>query len=578
MKKLSKLIKQNYLLIIILLSYWFLVLLLVENPSLDSIMENLFPFFFHIALFYFIFITFLGLSLTHHIITIRKINLKAIILSVLSFCVGLLARFQVFFPFFERSILVVWVLDAAKHLNFQVSGPLGKSIILSFIKGGNRLYGLSLLVKFSFIFLPKTADAILIVNMVLGSLAPILMYYLAKELFKEKRISIFVSIFLFLCPSYLFISSTESYTAPAIFFSILSFTFLFKFFKTKKTLHLIISLLALCLTIFMRLEYILVIIPYFISFLYNYRKKLSSKHIYIIIIFLFLILPHSFGLLKDYSVSGKDIYLHGKVLQDDNWIKGFSSNYLRLGMQNFIPNLKVLFSNSKILIIPIILSMFAIPFVYKKYRKQFVFISSYFWTFFLAYTFMHREGFSNSGLKYITSLIIPITLLASYGLFQLNKIIKSIANKRISTIFTIIILSLFIYHSITEINELVVQNIQNPYVTEYRLLKKANLDIDKNCRLICNGRDCMLSAAYEFNARPLKVYDWGDFEKLQNQDPENCDYFYIGYFDINMDQTEKMQRVYDIKKLRNDLELRSFMQIYNSSIDNQRKIFLYKKD
>jgi len=414
-------------------------------------------------------------------------------------------------------------------------------------------------------------------NIIMGSLAPILFFYLTKELFRDKKLPLTASILLFISPTYLFISSTESYTAPALFYAIITFLFLFKFFNKNQLNYLVISLLALALTIFMRQEYILVLIPYFITFFSYNNKKIPTNQLFLIGLLLLILVPYSSELMHYYSNTGYDKFLHGKVIQTEDWITSFGKNYIKLGSENLLPNLKTLFSNQCILLANVFLALCAIPFIIKKHKKQFIFISAYFGTFFLAYTFMHTEGFHNSGLKYITGLLIPVILLSSYCINTVANKIQKKGGKNAALFVRILILSVILICSIVSVIDMAGNNSGAYYVREYQTLKNLDYKINTSCTPICNGRDCIFPSAFDFRQKHIAITSLGRLKMLLESNNSNCYYFYIGYIDEQSDKNEGNKRIYDIEKLTLELTNNSFQLILEKEIRNEKKIYLFER-
>jgi hypothetical protein len=280
--------------------------------------------------------------------------------------------------------------------------------------------------KFGWIFIHKifsfftgtTLKEIYLPNILLGSLTPIIIFLLTYLLFRRRMIAIISTLLFAISPIFLRISSTVSYTAPAIFFSMLTFLFLFLYLKKNQSIKfLITSLLSLYITIQTRTEYILLIPLFFITFLAFNRKENYPKNL--LIIFFIFLTPYLLSMfIHYYYFKIDDPYVQGALIDKKNLVNSLIQNWIRIGKINFFKNLEILISGEKILQFNLLFGILGSMICLKRWKKEFVFLGSYFLIFFFAYTFLHSGGFFQYGGsdKYIPTLLPPIIIFSSIGI------------------------------------------------------------------------------------------------------------------------------------------------------------------
>jgi len=478
------------------------------------------------------------------ILQIKKIKYKRILIPIAVILIGFLIRIHIVKLGFIRPIRATEFILYSNPANYH---PM--------------FAGWGMFLSIAFKFLPSKIHSIFIVNAVLGSISPIIVFYLVKELSKNKKIAKICAGLWLICPLYLIITTTESYTAPAIFFSLLTFLFLFKFLNKKKIPFFIISLAFLGVAIMMRPEYIYLIPIYFIT-LISFNTNIDVKKIKLfILIFFLLITPYFIALVNGYSSLDWDKDLHGKEIDNTKWYYNYPLQYFNLFKENIVPNLiLVLFSDQDILLTTRLLFLIgSFIMIYRKDKKS-VFIMTYFLIVFLTYVSMHQESFTNGEHKYLPSLLIPVIISAGYAI---NRLTKSLPRKKAITLIALIFI-LNISLSSIKISNFSKERQQSPFFEEYDKLKKIP-NIKKSCLAIGNGYGSLLPFVFEFKNRAM-VESTNELKSILSSNPPCAYYYYYGYYTMEKDKSEGKLRIYNTSKIKQFLAEKGFIKLYSSEM------------
>jgi hypothetical protein len=186
---------------------------------------------------------------------------------------------------------------------------------------------------------------------------------------------------------------------------------------------------------------------------------------------------------------------------------------------------------------------------YRKWRKQFLFLASYFLIFFFEYTSLHNEGFYFNSTKYTPSLLLPIILFSSLGLYQTYEKVKEIINKRklFLVIFLLFLIFTYLYSLIAVSNSISSYFKNNPQYEEFLYLKNTtSLRINTSCSVIMNGPFGLFPYYYHFKKNPLIIRNLNNLSStFQNLNSSNCYYFYQGYYNKEGDQFNNLKRIYN---------------------------------
>ncbi|MBU0758341.1 MAG: glycosyltransferase family 39 protein [Nanoarchaeota archaeon] len=444
-----------------------------------------------------------------------------------------------------------------------------------------KYFGWLGLLSFFLIFMPKTLPSIFLINALLGGLAPVVFYFLSKRLFKDDRIPVISSLLLFSSPLYLIITTTESYTAPAIFFTMTALMFLFTYFNSEDRLDFILSLFSLFLTVMMRPEYIMVLPLFLMAYLYFNKNYSEPANIYMIILLFLALVPYSTIIITLYKQRFDISSLNGVIIGRDHSMTMLVKNYFRLFTINLVPNLKIIISNQYIFLSNIFFSIIGTYYLLKKNKKAFMFAALFFLVFFLAYTAMHVEGFYASKLKYIPSMIAPILLLSSCGIYF---ILSRIKDRKILYLVVFIFIAIQSTQAINRLSDYASIKDNDTMFKEYKYLKNMQYVVDTDCVVIANGKYSLFEYMFNFRKDNIVIKDFVELDNVLTQmNIDDCYYFYIGNSDEEFFRSEEAYKnkeafmIHDIDKLEDKLVTYGFEQIAEKDINNCSISLYYMK-
>lgn len=525
---------------------WLSILILFHN-KIYSIFKPILGLW---ALSFYIFFS-IGIycTLTH----INKLSIRTWISTFLIIVIGVIIRLL---------LIKIGPFRAGRAVDF----------IESSIPGSFSYYfaGWGIFLSIVFRFIPRKLSNIFLVNSVIGSLTPAALFLLDKEMFGNRIKALFSFILLFTSPLFVIISSSESYTVPAIFFSIVMLIFLFRFFRGKKYIDLIAALAWLGVAVMMRPEYIFLVAIFFVSFFF-YNKTYPLKLKIAFMIFLLVFTPYCIFSSKYYFQSSDDIALHGKELDKSKAYVSFPLNYLRLARTNIKQNLIMLFSASQIPLITMILFSISIILMIKKKSKNLLFVAIYFLIIFLMYISMHQESLIKGHFKYTPSLLCPIILGATYSI----KWVFGKINGRVLKIAFIVILVLLNGINLLKIGaKFQAQRTTSPDFQEFQLIKHLP-EVNTQCTVIGTNDPSLFLYEYEFLDR-IKVKSVFELKHISRNINNSCIYFYKGYTP-DYYKVEKTKQKFDSTYLNQFLVNNDFKNIFNKSINDQ-EILIYLKE
>lgn len=553
----KSILKNNWKLIVLLLIYVVLVVIAFSNNTLlddKSFFDNYvkITFYSSLMLVMVLFLYHYHNKVFHWVKNNRNLVVYFLILIVL----GALVRI-----FFVRLSAERWIFS-----QFFVMISRGSSNLYP------RMAGWPLLVHLFFFFVKDTILNMALLNTIIGSFTPIFFYFLIFNITKNRLQSIIASFLLAVSPLYMIITSTDSYTAPAVAFTIFCFTFLFRYINNKNLKDFSLSLFLLYLAITMRPEYIFLLPIYFAAFLIYSSNGNDERMLYIWCVFLILILPYILGILIYYSNLGQDFYLHGRLMDESHLIKSLFQNYGRLFLENFVPNIKILFSNQHILVFNVMLAFVGFLNIIKKKKKEWIFFLGFFLTFFIAYAAMHKEGFFDSTRKYIPSLLIPILFFSSAAI---SNFIKDFKRKEYRTIVMIVFIVLFSFASYINLSDYKAERSKHSDYKEFLVLSSLDFEINTRCDVIINSYSSIFPYLFDFKGNPHSIINSSELDRLDKTfDSAECTYFYSGYFNKFTDETEKITRVYDFELIKKKLYEQEFSLLLSEEIDGV-EIFLF---
>jgi len=336
-----------------------------------------------------------------------------------------------------RNNFGVWILGMAKSETIWTSLLNQRAPVYFFIiKICSFLFD-----GISFIFISNF-------NIVLSFLTAFFVYYIIYILLKDKLVACISALFYILASPIFIYSMTEGYTNPALFFAIQALFFIVLYISKKDYSFLLMGIASSYLAVGSRPEYIIFDLI-FLVFLYLFVSNINLKHY---LIYLILFLPKFFIALNMYLENiTEDEFLIGKTFVYHNLVDYIYKIFV-YRWHSFINNF---YENFLAIINPFslmgIFLFFALFFIIKwkkskpEWKKVYLFFLFYYFIFFFYYSFLHMDGIKTC--KYISSMVLPIAILASIGLRMILGFKKKIGYYFILFIF--IFYSLWIGNPIT---------------------------------------------------------------------------------------------------------------------------------
>ncbi|MFN3967052.1 MAG: ArnT family glycosyltransferase, partial [Endomicrobiia bacterium] len=166
--------------------------------------------------------------------------------------------------------------------------------------------------------------------------ASIMVYLIGKEIF-NKRIGFIASLMFVFVPSILVSSHEIRPNMPSLFFVLLSFYFIYKFYKTGENRYLFFSSVSagIAISIFYNAIMLILLLPVVYFFRYKQLKLFNGKlWLSLFLIFIFFIIGTPFAIL-DYKSFIHDFFAHshGALINIPNGILGVIKNFIFVGSE-----------------------------------------------------------------------------------------------------------------------------------------------------------------------------------------------------------------------------------------------------
>jgi len=323
--------------------------------------------------------------------------------------------FFIDFVFCGRQEFGVWILGMAKiqtpwEALFSERSPVYFFIIklLSFIADG---VGLVFIEHF---------------NAVLSFLSAFFVYWIVRQLFRDKTAAGFAAVLYALSPILFIFSLTEDYTNPALFFALQALFFVCLYIRQpKQDSFLLLAIVSSVLAVGSRPEYIFFDFL-FVLFLVLFLHSIKKKHL--LIYGVFLIPKLTVAILMYLKAGMYDAALHGKTFTMSNglfvYIMQLISHHWHLFWQNLEGNIQAVTNLNTLAGAYLLLALFAY-FWYRQTgserggKRGVLFFAVFLTAFFLYYSYLHKDGVMKT-FKYISTLIVPLSVLAGLGLSYLS--------------------------------------------------------------------------------------------------------------------------------------------------------------
>lgn len=275
------------------------------------------------------------------------------------------------------------------------------------------------------------------ISVLFGSLCIILIFLLAYLLFKQKEIGLWSALLLALNPMHIFWSKTAETHVTSIFFILLVFVLFLYYFRVRDKKILLLGLLTTTFALNIRPENgMLLILVFLLSYLFGRDllrleiKKIRNKGFWIWVAILIIMLVPYFIFLSN-TIVGQRYTCTGDIC----YPQIFSLDAIKNNWEIYGP-----FSFFSYTFHPLVLSLLVLLsfFFIRGNKKELVFI----WMFFLFFYFMVIT-MNLADVKYMTLLYPPITILAGFSLFWLNRYLKKYLKLFVVLVFLILILASF---------------------------------------------------------------------------------------------------------------------------------------
>ncbi len=305
------------------------------------------------------------------------------------------------------------------------------------------------------------------VNIVFGAAFVPLMYFLAKELFGNKKIALITAFLTSLSPGIYLLSRHAHEGVSGTFFILLTCLFLIKYLKSKKLNHFFFANLFLLLNAFSYQTgriYLLIFFIFELGIIFLEKKSLSSNRIIKIAILLFIVFfslfyDFKYGLnrvnnllffknagfslrITEYLGEHPNRIIHNKLTEairdvSNRYISQFSPEYLTV---NGDLNTRFGFTNlSLFTIVEYFLFFIGIYYLFKNKEKFRHFI------IFLLFIIPINNALTwqSASLIRTYALLFPILFTVGYGTYYSY---TSIQNKHIRNFLAILVIAAFIFY------------------------------------------------------------------------------------------------------------------------------------
>jgi hypothetical protein len=262
--------------------------------------------------------------------------------------------------------------------------------------------------------------AAMVFNGIFSSATILLVFFISKQLFKRDDVSLYSAMIFSLVPIDIFIGGSAAVRSISLFFTGLTVFFFLMATENKRMINWIMVSLAFSLSIFMRQENSILIIP--LAMLFWFRCKQGARE------FLFssrFLIPLAFLIITQIPVQHFIIFSSGL---SPPGMSDFSLSYLPLHFPILIQGL-FLPANNLAIFSPIasILLFFSLIFLWRRDRRETAFLWLWFLSLFLLYS-LYFFCPSLSCLeypRYMSSLSVAYSILAGLSLSWISMRLKA---------------------------------------------------------------------------------------------------------------------------------------------------------
>lgn len=444
--------------------------------------------------------------------------------------IAVLLRLYVY-PGCERWDLAANFIDSAKmglrenYTNFQFYRGIGFYYITSaFLAASGHTY-----------------SGLFLMNFIIGCGLVVAVFFLAQLIFKNEGVSLLTSFLSAASPVLAIISVSESYTVMALLFSVISLSLLFMFIRSGEFPFYVAGLLMMICAIQVRPDYIVFALV-FLAACIVYRDMLKGRRVYAFTAGFLALNAYLFWVIYRYFyvIFLFDRVFAGAEMDAGSPVASIFLNSSRLFSGNIVSNVVSFLTVSPVASFLSFFATFGILFLWRKGRKgELAFMLSYFLLFFFSYSCFHSEGFFSSGLKYIPSPLLPLILMASYGVFLLLD--RTREQRMFAASFVVFFIGLSVY-SIHAHNMGVVQD---PSYQEYHYLMENLSEVNVSCYLISEWEYPIFRDAFDFDyMKHIELDGAAGLEEFISENVRGCFYVYIGSWHISQELWEDSWEMY----------------------------------
>lgn len=270
----------------------------------------------------------------------------------------------------------------------------------------------------------------------LGSLSILLVFLLYFLLFNQPRGALIAATVFSFLPVDVYICSTAAVRPTAIFFMLFTLIFFMFSLKEKKISLWIATFLWLSFTIYVRLEFYLILVPMavFLAFARSSFSRRDWMYLFtgVSVFLLHQLFAFSWLLHRNFGLTG------GRY-------KTFSLDYLSSSLPAVFSYMFLNKIKSAYLFVPFISIFFLVGLIYflifRERRRELFFISLWFAVFLTGIALFFHGAYENETIRYLQSLGPPYALLAGFTIDHFSRKWKE--NKAFFGFMMIIIISLF---------------------------------------------------------------------------------------------------------------------------------------
>jgi len=451
-------------------------------------------------------------------------------------------------------------------LNMHLGNIFIKKVFEGTILGDQRSYSVVVYSILQEVFHIKiTPLTLLMVNRVVSVFLLIVVFLIAKKVFKRNLISLLVLVS-FISSRFILINfSSIGYTIVAVFFTYLSILFLFKFMKERDLTAFILSNIAVILAAYYKFELSFLFgLPYIAYFCLFLNKNKQTKRCMLITTIVLLLI--SMSIVEFYTHHNEGLWGERLNEQFKDKPKNLIShliNAVYLLKHNIFVEKDLLLQSGRVSLFTysgfIISSILVIALVYSlikrkeiKSKHKWVYIFAFYNMIYFIFNISFTKGLMGRGIRYSVNYYLCEIIVTYFAISWLAGKLISKQSKYIinATKFLFILLFFVIALKVSPQLSLQFTAITSKEVPEMKLLRE-NVNIDESCKIIkINPNQPYLD--YYFGLQKNSVFFGAPplfYESIKRYKKEGkCFYYYDQYFTEYEYRGEGMHRI-DLNKV-----------------------------